>query len=258
MQPVLSVAAMRTSDAVEIEKGTPSRVLMARAGRGIFESYPWHGHVTILCGSGNNAGDGYVLAQLLKEAGVFCELILCSDRFSPDGAYYYRLATKASVPVRKEFDFSHTDVLADCLLGTGFHGQLREPYKTAVERGRACGCEVVAVDIASGLNGDTGEGVCIPADLTVSIGFLQPGHLVALREGKTKKVRNVDIGIPVTGKFLPFYEPWEEPIFDPAIHEIISAFSAVLDAAMLPGNPAKRLQAYGAALWGRLEFAKIE
>ena len=73
---VLSVADMRRSDAYTIEHFTDSKTLMARAGQGLFEACKWHGRVAVVCGSGNNAGDGYVLAALLAEAGIDVHIIL--------------------------------------------------------------------------------------------------------------------------------------------------------------------------------------
>ena len=65
MEKLISVAVMRDSDASEIASGTDSKILMYRAGLGIFRSFDWHGRIDIVTGSGNNAGDGYVLALLL-------------------------------------------------------------------------------------------------------------------------------------------------------------------------------------------------
>ena len=85
MKKVLTVAAMRQADADTIAAGTPGRVLMARAARGIFEAFPWRGETAVVCGSGNNAGDGYALALLLKEAGIPCRIFRLGDGFSEDG-----------------------------------------------------------------------------------------------------------------------------------------------------------------------------
>ena len=69
---VLSVENMRKSDVATIAAGTPGRELMMRAARGVLERVTWQGKIAILCGSGNNAGDGYALALLLDEAGYDC------------------------------------------------------------------------------------------------------------------------------------------------------------------------------------------
>ena len=86
-QTVLTVEDMRRSDAVCIAAGTPGAELMARAGQGVFAAYSWQGPTAILCGTGNNAGDGYVLADLLHGAGIPCRLFLLKEQFSPDGEF---------------------------------------------------------------------------------------------------------------------------------------------------------------------------
>ena len=74
MEKLISVAVMRTSDAAEIAGGTDSKTLMYRAGLGLLQSWDWHGKIDIVTGSGNNAGDGYVLALLLHQHGIPCRI----------------------------------------------------------------------------------------------------------------------------------------------------------------------------------------
>ena len=102
MIEVLSVENMRDSDAAAISSGIPGRELMRRAASYIFENVPWKPPVAVVCGSGNNAGDGFVLAKLLREAGITCEVFLLSEKCSEDGAYYLNLCREAGVPVRPE------------------------------------------------------------------------------------------------------------------------------------------------------------
>ena len=97
MQKVVSVAVMRQSDAETIRGGIPGRELMFSAGRGVLERHAWKGPVAIVAGSGNNGGDGYVLALLLKEKSIPCTVFLLSDRFSEDGRYYYEKCLDAGV-----------------------------------------------------------------------------------------------------------------------------------------------------------------
>ena len=196
---VLSVENMRRSDARTIASGIPGRELMLRAGRGVFDLVEWKSPAAVVCGSGNNAGDGYVIARLLHEAGTACELILLSDRFSEDGAYYFGLCREAGVPVRKweaGTDLSRYAVIVDCILGTGFRGTLRGPVREAAEAINASGAYVVSVDINSGLNGDSGMAeTCVRSDLTVSVGGFKPGHFLNMAKDVMKAKANVDIGI---------------------------------------------------------------
>lgn len=82
MQKVISVDTMRQSDAFTIKNYIESKELMYKAGNGVYHSYDWYGKVAIVCGSGNNAGDGYVLALLLKQSNIECRVFLLSSKFS--------------------------------------------------------------------------------------------------------------------------------------------------------------------------------
>ncbi len=199
MTEILTVANMRKSDAAAIAGGTPGRELMRRAGQGIFESVSWKGPVGILCGAGNNAGDGYVLALLLKEEGIPCDLILLSDTFSEDGKYYFDQCRAEGIPFfswEKGRELSAYVTIADCLFGTGFHGPVKGAYREAVEKINESGARVVSVDINSGLNGDSGYAeCCVKSDLTVSVGGFQPGHFLSMAGDVMKKKINIDIGI---------------------------------------------------------------
>ena len=99
MIPVTDVKTMRASDAATIASGISGKELMMRAGKGIFKAYPWRGRVAIVCGVGNNAGDGYVLALCLCDAGVPCTLVLLYDRFSDDGRFYYEQCVANGIEV---------------------------------------------------------------------------------------------------------------------------------------------------------------
>ena len=134
MEKLISVAVMRDSDAAEIAGGTDSKILMYRAGLGIFRSFDWHGKIDIVTGSGNNAGDGYVLALLLHRHGIPCRIVRTSEKCSPDGSYFFTKCQERGIPVTAEADFSGTDQIVDCLLGTGFRGELRPNLRQVVEQ----------------------------------------------------------------------------------------------------------------------------
>ena len=199
MKEILSVEAMRESDARTIAAGTSCRELMMRAGRGILEAAEWQGPAAIVCGSGNNAGDGYVLAELLCRRGVPCRVILLSDRFSPDGSYYFERCRAEGAEIRAwsgPGDLNGAAVVVDCIFGTGFRGSVRGKAREAIEAINACGARVISADINSGLNGDSGLGECwVRSDLTVSIGFFQPGHFLNQAKDIMKARVNCDIGI---------------------------------------------------------------
>ena len=100
MKEILSVENMRRSDANTIETKTPSLELMYRAGKAVADSVEWRAPVGIVCGYGNNAGDGYVIALELKKRGVDCALVLLGDRFSADGKYYFDKCVANKIPAR--------------------------------------------------------------------------------------------------------------------------------------------------------------
>ena len=100
---VISVENMRQSDAQTIANHTPSKELMRRAAQGIFDAVQFTGRIAIVCGSGNNGGDGYALACILLDHGMTPVIFRVSDKFSDDGLYYYRTARSppaASAPRR--------------------------------------------------------------------------------------------------------------------------------------------------------------
>lgn len=202
----VSVKTMRDSDAYTIEHLVSSKELMRRAGEGIFNAAEWKPPVAIVCGKGNNAGDGYVVASYLKEAGIDCTIVLLSDHFSIDGRYYFNQAVMKGVPVRiydESFDFSEYGTILDCILGTGFSGNVESVLADAIEKINKSNAYVVSADINSGLNGDTGTGsLYVISDLTVSIGDFKTGHFLGDAGKAMKSKVNVDIGIKIIGPYV--------------------------------------------------------
>lgn len=202
--PILSVAEMRQADANTIANGTPSIELMRRAAQGIFDAYDgWKGHRTlIVCGSGNNGGDGYALAEILAKLCYPVEVLRVSEKFSEDGRYYYERCLTLGIPTYTydpSFVFSGYDILVDCMLGTGFKGVPRELIAEVirwVNDAKEKGAFVISADINSGMNGDTGEAeLAVKSDLTVSIGYLKRGLLQGRAAELIGQLVNVEIGI---------------------------------------------------------------
>lgn len=196
----VSVKQMRDYDKYTIENFCPSKTLMLRAAKGIYDNVEWMGkRIAIICGSGNNGGDGYALAGLIKDAGEDVTIIRTGDKFSEDGRYYYDIAIqKGVVDIMLSFDtdLSEYDILVDCLLGTGFTGDVRGNILCAIEKINSSSAYVVSADINSGMDGDTGEGnVIVRSDITVSIGFVKNGEVTDNAKRYIKKLVNVDIGI---------------------------------------------------------------
>lgn len=207
---VLSVKEMRDADAYTIKNFVDSKELMYRAGEAIFYVGDWNigDKVLIAAGSGNNAGDGYVVADLLNIEGIEVEILLIKDKFSEDGKYYFNRCLQKDIKytvldekadyntLRGKFD--SYDYVLDCIYGTGFTGEVREPVYSLIKALNDSKASIVSADINSGMNGDTGESnICVNSDLTVSIGFLKKG--LVSEEGKKHigKLVNMDIGIVI-------------------------------------------------------------
>lgn len=205
---VLSVKEMRDADAYTIKNFVDSKELMYRAGEAIFYVGDWNigDKVLIAAGSGNNAGDGYVVADLLNIEGIEVEILLIKDKFSEDGKYYFNRCLQKDIKytvldenadyntLRGKFD--SYDYVLDCIYGTGFTGEVREPVYSLIKALNDSKASIVSADINSGMNGDTGESnICVDSDITVSIGFLKKG--LVSEEGKKHigKLVNMDIGI---------------------------------------------------------------
>lgn len=189
---------MRKSDAATIASKTSGAELMLRAARGVFivcKESPF----AIVCGTGNNAGDGFALATLLKEAGKDVTVFLVKEKFSKDGKFYYDKCEEQSIHIElldKTDSLRGFKTVVDCLLGTGFKGSVREDIKTAIDKINESDAYVISVDINSGLNGDSGMGeTFVRSDITVSIGGYKPGHFLNMAKDAMKEKMNVNIGI---------------------------------------------------------------
>ena len=176
---------VRTLDRLAIDRDNISGLqLMQRAGMVVFKHilqyYRKHA-VTVFCGSGNNGGDGYVIAMLAKEKGIAVQLIHLKQprQLKGDAKRAYEIANEAGVPMA---DFSPEMVLEDCvivdaLLGTGLKGSVKRTYRDAIELINNSNLTVVAVDLPSGLNADTGDvgNICVKAQTTISFIGLKQG-----------------------------------------------------------------------------------
>lgn len=194
----ISVANMRESDRLTIERFCSGRTLMYRAALGVFQAADWAGRTAIAVGGGNNGGDGYALACILARHNHACRLVKLSEKLTEESAYYAQLAAAFGVPMEPYAPgaFYSCDTIVDCLLGTGFQGSLRQPWLDAVREINESGARVISVDINSGINGDTGEAeAAVRSDLTVTIGFVKRG-LVTENAGRfLKRLVVADIGI---------------------------------------------------------------
>ncbi|WP_028373181.1 bifunctional ADP-dependent NAD(P)H-hydrate dehydratase/NAD(P)H-hydrate epimerase [Legionella lansingensis] len=163
---------------VTADLGLSEDELMERAGSGAFftltQLFPKAKHLTIFCGSGNNAGDGYVLARLAHEQGysVIVNQHKTAENLPPAACHAALAAIAAGVhcqPLDEPID-GDTDLVIDALLGIGLQGDVKGPIATAINQINDSQIPVLALDIPSGLNADTGSvlGVCVRATTTVT------------------------------------------------------------------------------------------
>lgn len=198
MTQLLTAKQMRESDARAIGGSEEkSRELMYNASYGVYNNVEWHGKIAIVVGKGNNGGDGYSLALILKENGYDCKIVApLGEPKRESTAYYYFNKCKGSIEILEGDDLSKYDILVDCIFGTGFEGKIEGKLKELFLSYNSTSAYKVSVDINSGLNSDTGLGeTVILSDKTISIGSYKLGHILNMSKDVMKSKINVDIGI---------------------------------------------------------------
>ncbi len=203
MIPVISVELMRESDKYTIKNFISSKELMYKAGKAVFDiACPADGSV-IVCGSGNNAGDGYVIALEMEKAGLNPTLLLLGNKFSEDGLYYFNRCKEKGINYTyadENTTFEGYSDIIDCIFGTGFKGEPKGLVAQIIDKINQSQKRVISVDINSGLNGNNGKYIkCIKSDLTVSIGYFKTGFFLGEAHRVIGKVINADIGIHLIG-----------------------------------------------------------
>ncbi|HWP23464.1 MAG TPA: NAD(P)H-hydrate epimerase, partial [Candidatus Binatia bacterium] len=212
---VVTAEQMREMDRLTIQKyGVPSLTLMERAGeaiaRAISERFLPSAKkgVLVVAGKGNNGGDGFVVARLLKKKRIPTEVVLLARReeLSGDAAHNLRSYLKLKGKVA-EIGAGRVDQLGkriakhglvvDAILGTGLKNEVRGWYAEAIDLINASGLPVVAVDIPSGLDTDRGAplGTAIQAEMTVSLGYPKLGEVIYPGLDYVGELVVADIGI---------------------------------------------------------------
>ena len=197
MHEILTPAEMYRADALAVESGVASLTLMESAGRAVAEEIVRRygaRKVLVLCGPGNNGGDGFVCARYLKHWGWPVRLALLGDRgeLTGDAAAMAALwdgAVEAGVSI------GDAGLIVDALFGAGLSRDFPQELAEAING--AC-VPVVAVDVPSGLDGATGRprGACVRADVTVTFFRRKPGHLLMPGRQRCGETVVADIGIP--------------------------------------------------------------
>ncbi len=204
LDPLYDADGMQAVDRWAIEEiGVPSLELMEAAGSAVAEAVAEiapDGPVRVVCGKGNNAGDGLVAARELDRMGFAVEALLLwpAEELSGDAAA--NLGRFEAMHVSGDLGprLAGSGAVVDAIFGTGFAGEPREPARAAIEAIGGCGAPVVACDIASGVDASSGEvaGPAVTADLTVSFHAAKLGHRIAPGKWHTGELRVVPIGIP--------------------------------------------------------------
>ncbi|HEV3319730.1 MAG TPA: NAD(P)H-hydrate dehydratase [Solirubrobacteraceae bacterium] len=209
LTPLPDAERMRAIDRWAIdERGVPSLDLMERAGAGvtrIVERLVPDGPVVVVCGTGNNGGDGLVVARLLRDAGREVTVV-CADspaKLKGDAlTNLQRLPGDAPVELAQSIDvLARASIVVDALLGTGFAGEPRGAVGEAIAAIEDCAAPVISVDVPSGVDASTGvvAGVVVRATATVTFHAAKPGLWIHPGKAHAGEVEVLDIGIPRGG-----------------------------------------------------------
>ena len=199
---LISVAEMYEADAAAARAGTPGLTLMENAGRAVADAIVrrWAPRpVSVLCGRGNNGGDGFVAARLLAEAGwpVLLGLLGARERLKGDAAAMAARWEGSVEPLALAL-LEGEPLVVDALFGAGLTRPLEGVALALAEACAARDLSCVAVDMPSGVHGDTGDvlGEAFKAALTVTFGRRKYGHLLLPGRERAGEVVVADIGIP--------------------------------------------------------------
>lgn len=195
---ILTVAQMRAAEEALIAAGTSVDALMQIAGRGAAD-YVWRVSggrpVTVLCGPGNNGGDGYVIAEAIRERGGEVRVVAAVEPATAAARHARSLYTGEIAPTDAELA---GDVLVDCLFGSGLTRPLSAGHLALLNRLAASHRHRVAIDLPSGVDSDSGAalGEGLPSyDLTVALGAWKFAHFLMPASGKAGALRLVPIGV---------------------------------------------------------------
>jgi NAD(P)H-hydrate epimerase len=204
LEPLLDAELMRATDAWAIEtKRIPAADLMERAGEGlarVIAARAPAGRIAVVCGKGNNGGDGLVAARVLRQSGREVEVLaVWPPQWMLDDAAVQLERLPGPGPVAFEAErLDRAHVIVDALLGTGFAGEPRDPAAGVIEAMNAAKAPVIAADVPSGVDASTGEvaGPAVHAVATATFHRGKPGLFVHPGKAYAGVVEVIDIGIP--------------------------------------------------------------
>jgi hydroxyethylthiazole kinase-like uncharacterized protein yjeF len=234
-RPILTTQQMRTAEAWAIEAETEETLLMERAGRALAEAvrrFAGPRETLILCGPGNNGGDGYVAARHLAESGYPVRLAALAE---PSAAAAKWARHQWTGPVEPFDSASEAPILIDCLFGTGLKRGLNDPVFQRLLLLSEKAMVAIACDLPSGVSSDDGA-LLSPVgqyDLTVAFGALKPAHRLMPAMERMGRVVLADIGIDAKTDWFEIGEP-ELPPLDPSGHKYSRGLVHCL-AGQMPG-----------------------
>lgn len=189
---------------IELEKRTieefniDSLILMENAGMGIFHEINQYDSFTIICGKGNNGGDGLVIARHLILSGKIVEVFVVGDKESQEFSKNLKIIEKLTdVKYINDNNFDEliesievNEITVDAIFGTGLNRKLNKFYRSLIDAINLHGNYVIAVDIPSGMDADTGEeyGNCVECNVTYAISDIKKGELLNSNVGELKKI----------------------------------------------------------------------
>lgn len=196
--PIVTAFESRQFDQLAEQAGIPSLVLMENASLRLAEVVTQNFEldppkfIVVLCGKGNNGGDGLALARHLSNIGFQVQVFLLANPsdLKGDAAINYKAAFNFNVPIQTIVSseqmsqlvepLGKADLVVDALLGTGIEGEVRGLYAEAITLINRYASRILSVDIPSGINSDTGEvcGVAVRADATVTLGAIKLGLML--------------------------------------------------------------------------------
>ena len=240
---------MRSAEAALIAAGSSADELMQRAGQGAAQ-WVWRmaagRSVTVLCGPGNNGGDGYVIAEWLRRRGGDVVVITAAEATSAAAVTARNLYSGVVVPAGPA---PQREVLVDCMYGTGLTRALAAPQLALLQQLAASHRQIIAADLPSGIAGDTGEPLNpgLPAcDLTLALGAWKPAHFLMPAAATMGQLELVDFGIgPVAGAAQTIAQPqFEVPSVQ--AHKYTRGLLGVIAGAMPGAAVLAALAAQGA------------
>ena len=245
---LLTPAEMAQADRLTEHSGTPSLTLMEAAGRAVTEQILrrfGRREVLVLCGPGNNGGDGFVVARQLREAGwpVRVALVGARDRLKGDAAVNAGRWGKTGMA-----ELAGAGLIVDALLGAGLDRDVTGDMAELIDAANGAGMPIVAIDVPSGVDGASGaiRGMAIKADLTVTFFRKKPGHVLTPGRDLCGELVVADIGIPASVLPPIGARAWENgphlwsiPVPGAAAHKYSRGYCVVVSGAALQTGAAR-------------------